>query len=169
MSLIAKPPVIELIVSIVQYSLWQLANGDYSFIPPDIKRRLSPDDASPRDGLILVEQDQQEEIVGYTDGNVCLVEKTQIVNVGVFCVPEHYADAEFGDPPAVDPMINQRASDVIRVLMADNQFGGQALDTTTCLGVQPLIVGDSLLPGFIVPLEVHYRHKEDDPTFNGAS
>ena len=163
------PPVIELIVMSVVDTLWRLNETDYSFQPADVVRRLNPDVTQPRDGLIVVEQDQQEEIVGYTDGNVCLVDKTQIINIGVFCMPE------LGEYEPIDPFINQRASDVWRVLMdqtydgnGSTRFGGQALNSSRCLGVQPMLLPDGAFAGFLIPLEVHYRHKDNDPTFNGV-
>lgn len=162
-------PVIELIVESVIDTLWRLNEADYSFQPIDVVRRLNPDNVMGQDALIVVEQDQQEEIIGYTDGNVCLVDKTQIINVGVFCmVPQ-------GQYEPMDPIINQRASDVWRVLMdqtydgdGSTRFGGQALNSSRCLGVQPMLTPEGGFTGFVIPLEVHYRHKDNDPTFNGV-
>lgn len=145
-------------------SLWNLNATNYSFQPEDVLRRILPEETQVVDGLIVVDQTQAEEINedGYTDsGDVgCLVEKRQIVNVCVCCIPEI-------EQP-IDQMVNERASDVVRVLLADRTFGGQALATTRCLGTQPWLTADGGFAGFIVPLELHYRHKEIDPTFNGV-
>lgn len=164
------PPVIELIIMAVEDMLWNLNAQDYSFQPVDVVRRLDPQDAMPADATILIEQSQQEEIVEYTEGgDACWVDKTQVVNIGVFCVPLE------GEP--ADPLINERAADVIRVLMdrtyegsgsPATRFYGHALASSRCLGVQPMLTADGGFAGFVVPLELHYRHKESDPTSNGV-
>ena len=164
------PPVIEMCVLGMEWLLWQvLSQSSSSFCPVDIVRRLNPDDAQPRDGLILIEQSQEEEIVEKTDGNELLLHKSQLIHVGVFCMPE---DGAF-EP--IDPIINQRASDVWRALMDQTyegnkslRYGGQALATSSCLGVQPLNLPDGVFAGFIIPVDVRYCHRENDPTFNGV-
>ncbi len=153
--------VLEQIARTLYDRLDAMRNSDaYSTQVTSVVRPRRLDDFTPRNGMIVMTQGDEEEIPELSyPGNPPAVAKRQTFNLACFVINSERECAP------IDSITNTFAADVRRAVCTPQanwyQMDGKAIDTT--FGATMPMAGDGGADGVVVPVLVVYRTDEDNP------